>query len=39
LTGSTEGVELDQLVSILGKERVIKRLKYSISKLKGDLNG
>jgi glutamyl/glutaminyl-tRNA synthetase len=34
LTGKTKGVELDILVSLLGKERVLKRLENSIEKLK-----
>jgi len=34
LTGRTKGVELDILVSLLGKDRVIKRLENSIEKLK-----
>ncbi len=39
LTGDVKGVELDQLVSVLGKDRVMKRLEYSISKLREVLNG
>ncbi|SNR90581.1 glutamate--tRNA ligase [Desulfurobacterium atlanticum] len=34
LTGKMKGVELDILVSLLGKDRVIKRLHHAISKLK-----
>ncbi|WP_456426451.1 glutamate--tRNA ligase [Desulfurobacterium sp.] len=33
LTGKMKGVELDILVSLLGKERVLKRLHYAISEI------